>query len=60
MVVFLYICINCVQGFHLILWMVVMLKGNKLQNMFYCVLSVFIPNVKLLGPQTYVTTIDLT
>jgi len=37
-----------------------MLKGNKLQNMFYSVLSVFIPNVKLLGPQTYVITIDLT
>jgi hypothetical protein len=54
------ICINYVQGFHLILWMVVMPKGNKLQNMFYCVLSVFIPNVKLLGPQTYIITIDLT
>jgi len=60
MVFFLYICINCVEGSHFILWTVVMPEGNKFQNGFYYVLCVFIPNVKLLGPQTYIITIDLT
>jgi len=35
-------------------------EGNKFQNGFYYVLCVFIPNVKLLGPQTYIIAIDLT